>query len=458
MLNLADILKASEGQLLGAKENPGFTFSGASIDSRAIKEGELFIPLKGTRSDGHVFLEQAMEKGAGALIGEYYLASGKLPGAQGKYLVLVKDTLRALQQIANHIRMKRPGMPVIGITGTNGKTTTKELTAAILSKKFSLLKSTGNLNNHIGLPLNLCGLLDSHQMCVLEMGASFPGDIKDLCRIASPTHGILTNIGQSHLEGFGSMEGLLKTKLELATASDTIIYNADDPMLQPALEAYTGKVLMSFGINKKANVRAEDVTLGEKGSSFKLRSGDDRIDITLRIPGLFNVYNALAAASAGIIFDVDFKKIAAACSSFSPVNMRYQVGEFHGALVLNDVYNANPASMRESIRELARLRENRKGKAIAVLGDMLELGEYSKDAHREIGKLLKELRVDIFIAAGPMMTLALEEFKGNGNMAIACPDSTEAGNALVEKLDENDTVLIKGSRGMKMEKVLEGRA
>lgn len=448
-----DILKATGGKLVAGPESPDFSFSGACIDSRLIKEGELFVPLKGTRSDGHEFIYQALERGAGAIAAESFSPSEQIP--KGKYLIQVEDTLRALQKIGRYLRMKRPGMPVIGITGTNGKTTTKELTAAILSKKFSLLKSSGNLNNHIGLPLNLCGLEDSHQMCVLEMGASFPGDIKDLCRMAVPTHGVLTNIGQGHLEGFGSMEGLLKTKLELATASDTIIFNADDPMLRPALAAYKGKVLVKFGIKEKSDIRAENIKLYEKSSSFTLISGDDKIEVTLRIPGLFNVYNALAAASAGIIFGVDFKDIAAVCASFSAVDMRYQIGEFKGALVLNDVYNANPASMRESIRELARLREGRRGRAIAVLGDMLELGVYSEDAHREIGRFLRESGVDLFISAGPMMALALEEFSENGNTAIKCPDSAEAGKALLKELNETDTVLIKGSRGMKMEKVLE---
>lgn len=452
MFTLGDILRATGGSVIAGPGDASFPFSAASIDSRTIRQGELFVPLKGMRSDGHEHIQQALLKGAGSLTEKEI----SVPGIKNKALIKVENSLKTLQSLSHLIRVKRAGMPVVGITGSNGKTTTKELAAAVLERRYRVLKSEGNLNNHIGLPLNLTRLSTEHELLLLEMGASMPRDIKGLCDIALPTHGILTNIGQSHLEGFGSMEVLLRTKLELADAADFIIYNADDPLLAPALRAYKGKILLGFGLGKGADVRAEDVSFKEKGSQFTLKGAGESIEVDLSIPGLFNIYNALAAAACGILFNAGLSEMAKAFESFSGVAMRYEMEEFRGALVLNDVYNANPASMREALLELKRLKEKRAvGRAVAVLGDMLELGPYAEEAHRELGRLIKK-DVDVLIAVGPMMRLASEEFKSNGNVSLLCEDSEEAREKLLDTLENGDTVLIKGSRGMKMEKVLEG--
>jgi len=453
MFTLHDILQATGGSLIAGSGDASFPFSAASIDSRTINEGELFIPLKGTRSDGHEYIGQALLKGAGSLTEkELSIKMGK-----NKYLIKVENTLKALQKLAHFIRMKRPGMPLVGITGSNGKTTTKELAACVLERKFRVLKSEGNLNNQIGLPLNLARLSPEEDVAVLEMGASIPGDIKELCEIANPTHAILTNIGQSHLEGFGSMDMLLRTKLELADAAPMIAYNADDPLLAPAVKAYKGKILFGFGMGKGADLKAENISFKEKGSQFMLMGAGESLQVKLNIPGSFNIYNALAAAACGILFNVPFADIARAFESFEGVAMRYEIKELRGALFLNDVYNANPASMQEALKELKRLRGEKggEGRAVAVLGDMLELGPYAEEAHRELGRLMKK-EVDVFIGVGLLMNFASEEFKSNGNISFLCGDPEEAGRALLNSLKKGDTVLIKGSRGMKMEKVLEG--
>ncbi|MDA8173694.1 MAG: UDP-N-acetylmuramoyl-tripeptide--D-alanyl-D-alanine ligase [Nitrospiraceae bacterium] len=458
MLRLKELLEATGGTLVNGNNAGPTVFPGLSTDSRTIAPGELFVALKGDNFDGNDFLEAACVKAAGAVVSR---KPASLPS--GKAIIVVPDTLKALQSIARYIRGKA-GIPVIGITGSNGKTTTKEMTAAVLGSKLKILKSAGNLNNHIGLPLNLCKLAPEHEAAVLEMGASRLGDIKELCEIALPTHGVLTNVGQSHLEGFGgSMEKLLDTKLDLARAAQTVIYNADDPLLAPPIERMGGKKLISFGIRNKAHIRAAEETIefAPSGVRFGLESSfaamDGKVRVQLPVQGAFNVYNALAAIAAGAALGISPGDAARALESFKGAPMRYEIKQVRGFTVLSDMYNANPSSMEAAVNELARMARNaRKGRAIAVLGDMLELGPCSEDAHRKLGGLLAAT-VDELITVGPMMDLACAEFKksGEGKNASICADSAEAGRLLKGKLREGDTVLIKGSRGMKMERVLE---
>ena len=471
MLKLDDILRTTGGQpFVKILSRGAEVFSGVSTDSRTIKEGELFIALRGEKFDGHDFLGAALKTAAGAVIDREEAFKPEIENT-GKSVLLVEDTLKTLQALARFIRMKRPRMPVVGITGSNGKTTTKELAALVLGQRFEVLKSLGNLNNQIGLPLNLCRLEDSHGAAVLEMGASRPGDIKELCDIAVPTHGIITNIGESHLEGFSKgkggdpMQTLMDTKLDLARAAGAVVYNADDPRLsQAVLDEFNGKkalTLMSFGIEKEADLRAGGIVMERGASAFELflKGQAGKVKVRLRAAGLFNIHNALAAMAAGLLFGITLEEGARAIEGFSGVPMRYEIRERGGALVLSDVYNANPASMGEAIKELLRLKGQR---AVAVLGDMLELGKYAEEAHKNLGARLAALPVDVFIAVGPMMALACEEFIksskgfGNGKLAVSCADSGAAGETLKNNLRPGDTVLIKGSRGVRMEKVLEG--
>ncbi|HBG93693.1 MAG: hypothetical protein A2X54_06215 [Nitrospirae bacterium GWF2_44_13] len=445
ILTVEDVINATGGRIV-YKNGNSHPFTGVSIDSRTIGDGEMFVALRGVRFDGHDFIYKALERGSGALV--------NFPPAEhlkGKAIIYVKNTLSALQDIARYVRM-RSNIPVIGITGTNGKTTTKELTASILSTKYRVHKNTGNLNNHIGLPLSLIKLRTDDEAIVLEMGASSPGDIRELCGIAAPDCGVVTNIGPGHLEGFGSLEAVRNTKLELLDTVKKIVVSADDAFLMQGVSGYQGEVL-TFGIENKADVFAKDIRIKDRGSDFMLCFGEGNcVEVNLNLPGAFNVYNALAAAAVGQIFDTELRDIKTGLESFKGVPMRLEIKELFGATVISDVYNANPSSMEEAIKELVRLK---KGRAIAVLGDMLELGAYAEEAHRKIGEWMSALPIDVFIGVGPLMAIAHSEFVKTGRQSFSVSTSEEAGRILTGLCREGDTIVVKGSRGMGMEKVLE---
>ncbi|MBU4320476.1 MAG: UDP-N-acetylmuramoyl-tripeptide--D-alanyl-D-alanine ligase [Nitrospinae bacterium] len=445
ILTAEDVINATGGRIVYKNSN-SHPFTGVSIDSRTIGEGEIFVALRGVRFDGHDFIYKALERGSGALV--------NFPPAEhlkGKAIIYVKNTLSALQDIARYVRM-RSNIPVIGITGTNGKTTTKELIASILSTKYRVHKNTGNLNNQIGLPLSLIKLGADDEVIVLEMGASSPGDIRELCRIAAPDCGVVTNIGPGHLEGFRSLEAVRNTKLELLDTVKKVVVSADDAFLMQGVSGYQGEVI-TFGIENKADVFAKDIRMKDRGSDFLLCFGEvNCVEITLNIPGAFNIYNALAASAIGQIFNIDPHDIKTGLESFKGVPMRLEIKELFGATVISDVYNANPASMEEAIKELVRLKKER---AIAVLGDMLELGPYAEEAHRKIGEWMSALPIDVFIGVGPLMSTAHSVFVKTGRQSFSVSTAEEAGRILTGLCREGDTIVVKGSRGMGMEKVLE---
>lgn len=444
ILRVEDIIKATGGKIICSDSN---TFTGISIDSRTIKEGELFIALRGSRFDGHNFLNEALKRGNGAIVN--FQPAGTI---KGKTIIYVNDTLKALHEIARYMRLKRD-IPVIGITGSNGKTTTKELIASILSTGYTVLKNTGNLNNHIGLPLSLTRINDADEIVVLEMGASAPGEIKELCEISIPNYGVLTNISQAHLEGFKDIETIRRTKLEILDYINVAIVNADDPFMMEGIRksGFKGRVI-KYGIKNSAEIRATDIRLREKGSIFNLHDGENKfIEVYPKISGMFNIYNLLAAASVGYLFNIDLLDVKNAVDSFTGVPMRLEFKQLNGINVISDVYNANPASMDEAIKELVRIK---RGRIIAVLGDMLELGSYEEEAHRRLGRLMSGLPIDIFIAVGPLMAFAASEFSGS---VYKLQSAGEAGKLLRDICKKGDTVLIKGSRGMNMDKVLAHR-
>jgi UDP-N-acetylmuramoyl-tripeptide--D-alanyl-D-alanine ligase len=442
-ITIEDVIAATEGKTITRDQE---TFSGVSTDSRSIQKGELFIALRGKNFDGHDYMQKALDRGNGAVVD----MKQAFP-VPGKTIIAVHDTLRALQDIAHHMRMKRD-IPVIAITGSNGKTTTKELVATVLGTEHEVLKNSGNLNNQIGLPLSLTKIRDTDTIVVLEMGASAPGDIQALCTIAAPSFGVLTNINATHLESFKTLETIRKTKLELLGSVSTVVANADDLFLMEGIKqsGYRGEVI-TYGIDQEADVRAADIRLHDTGSRFQILFKDrEPLWINTKISGMFNIYNVLAAASVGYLLDIDPFHIKDGIESFAGVPMRLQLREMNGMLVIGDMYNANPASMEAALRELVRIS---KGRTIAVLGDMLELGTYSEEAHRKIGRLLSELSVDVFIATGPLMSFAVSEYTGK---AFVARTSEDARNLLRGIYKAGDTILIKGSRGMRMERVMEG--
>jgi len=441
IVTVDEIVQATGGKVLCGKQE---AFSGLSIDSRNTGSGELFIALRGERFDGHDFVRDALQNGSGALVS----VPPAEPGRQ-KTIIHVKNTLKALQDLARFRRLKRK-IPVVSVTGTNGKTTTKELIVSILSQKHRVLKTTGNFNNHIGLPLCVANMQGDEEFAVLEMGSNARGDIRELCKIVQPDLAVVTNVGQAHLEGFGSIEAVRDTDLEVLEQVETVSVNSDDCFLMQGMTGFTGKAI-TYGIENIADFSATDIVLAQQGSKFMLCMPNNRaIEVSLKISGRFNVLNALAAASIASELGVSPEEIKQGLEAFAGVPMRLEIRRFSGALVINDVYNANPASMEEALKELVRLR---KGRTIAVFGDMLELGRYAEDAHLSLVEKMNELRIDLLIAVGPEMQKASVAFSGACHQAAS---SEEARGLFLEMLQEGDTVLIKGSRGLRMEKVLAG--
>ncbi len=444
-ITLNEVIEATEGRVLFGRPNG---IKGISIDSRTIRKGELFIALKGENFDGHDFLRDAFDRGAcGAVVSVPPAAP-----STDRTIVYVPNTLKALQDIAHYIRVKS-GIPVVGITGTNGKTTTKEMAASILGTKYKVLKNTGNLNNQVGLPLSIFNMAEDDEVAVLEMGASAPGDIRELCGIASPEYGVLTNIGHAHIEGFKDIGAVRQAKMELLDSVRVAAVNADDEFMMEGLRIREDMELIRFGMKTEYDVYAEGVDCDERTCRFKLHVRNESAPVQLSVTGIFNVNNALAAASVGLMFGLPVNRICEGLEKFEGVPMRLEINELGGALVISDVYNANPASMEEGLKELLRLKRDR---TVAVLGDMLELGAYAESAHRRLGAWMARQGVDLFIAVGPLMAIAAEEFKKEGGRdARKVNDSLEARSVLHETYAPGDTILVKGSRTMYMERVVE---
>lgn len=446
-LTIEEIIEATGGELLS---DSFAVFNGVSINSRTISDGEIFFAIRGDRFDGHDFLDNALSMGSGAVIDT---RPEKLP--EGKVIVHVEDTLKSLQDLAHFIRMRR-NIPVIAITGSNGKTTVKEMIHAVLSKRFRTLKNEGNLNNHIGLPLSLIKLEPEDEMVVLEMGMNHSGEIKRLCEIAVPSHGVITNVGTAHIGELGSYRALRAAKLEILGELGVAVVNADDENLMEGVDetSFSGQIL-TFGIDNDSHVRARKVRPGKNGNTFVLELGNaGSTAINLNVHGIFNVYNALAAAAVSFSLGVPSDEIKAALEGYRGVSMRFEVTEEDGIRVINDSYNANPSSMEESIKELVRIGNS--GRVVAALGDMGELGDFSEEAHREVGRLLSEAGVDVFVAVGEMMGLAAEESRKSGKMSaiFSFSNANDAGKEITNILKQGDTILIKGSRSMAMEKII----
>ena len=458
MLKIEDILASTGGRIVsdGSSYADGYGFSGVSIDSRTIEDGELFIAIKGEKFDGHDFISAALQKCGGAIADSEEKIRGI--GDFNKPLILVQDTLSALHDIAAYLRRRFEGQ-VIAVIGSNGKTTTKELLAAIMATKYSIVKTGGNFNNNIGMPLSMINglsLEETPDVMVLEMGTNRPGDIMELCEIGTPDIGVITNIGYEHLEGFGSLNGVRDSELEILPFIKKAVVNMDDTFLMQGVTGAFNGSIVSFGINSdNADVTAKNIKSSISGLSFELCVSGQSIEIRSGLSGYFNVYNCLAAAAAAYLCGIGLQDVKKGIESFGGVDMRFQVREAEGAVFIYDVYNANPSSMEESLKDLSRLFKSGGGKyrrAVAALGDMLELGDYAVEAHRRLGRMLSEGGVDLFVAVGALMSHAINEFKG---VSVYFKDSQKAADAINGLINKGDIVLIKGSRGMKMERIME---
>ena len=433
------------------------------LDSRDIGEGDLFVAIKGERMDGHDFVPAALKKGAiGALVRDDYRLPESVPQKAGRGPVLlgVPDTLRDYQQLAAYHR-NRFQIPVVAVTGSNGKTTTKEMVADVLAQRWPVLRTEGNLNNRIGVPQTLFRLAPRHKAAVVEMGVDQVGQTARLCEIVRPTIGLITNIGPDHLEFFGSMDVSAQAKgelLEFLSPEGNAVLNADDAYFGYLASRARCEVL-SFGLSSKAQVRAERLTIGSRqGTQFHLRlPGRSKPQpVFIRVHGMHNILNALAAAAVGHVMGLNPATIAEGLARFRPAAMRSQVLTVGGIRIINDCYNANPASMKAAIDLLLAL--GAESRSVAVLGDMLELGPSAPELHREVGVYLAERGVAQLIACGALGRHVAEGARGAGMAAervVHEPDAARAGAALKALVRDGDVVLVKASRGMKMEQAVE---
>lgn len=459
ILSLEEVLKATGGRLI--QGGMDFFFQGVSTDSRMLQEGELFVALRGNRFDGHHFAMEALAKNAkGVLIEEDKIGDFHWNGFRSRAVVAVKDSLRALGDMAR-ARRRKCGTPVVALTGSNGKTTTKDMIAACLETSFPILKTRGNLNNLIGLPMTLLNLTEKEKVVVLEMGMNVPGEIRRLTEIAEPDVGLITNIQMVHLEGMGSLEKLEEEKGELfrkMRQDGTIVVNQDDSRVVELSNEFLGRKI-TFGMEGPAGVMAKTICpRGAQGISFTVVSGGQETEVTLPLVGRHFVPNALSAFAVATFFGIELDNVKEALEHFQSPPMRMEVWRLEGGkTVINDAYNANPRSMEVALETLAELKG--KGRAVAVLGDMLELGEFSESAHRQLGQKVRSLSIDFLIAMGEEAPVVVESAVRHGlerERAKVAESHSEAISILETWLQEGDWILVKGSRRMAMEKIAEG--
>jgi UDP-N-acetylmuramoyl-tripeptide--D-alanyl-D-alanine ligase len=423
---------------------------GYSIDSRTLNPGDLFIAISGERFDGHEYVQAALEKGA---VGAIVEARKQVAGDPLR-LLKVDDTLKALQLLGAAAR-RLWGKPLLAVTGSAGKTTTKEILAHILATRFRVMKSSGNLNNHIGLPLQLLKLEAEHDLGVVEMGMNHAGEIRALGALAHHDLAVVTTVAPVHLEFFGSLAEIARAKYEIIETLPTggvAVLNADDEYVCQFGRDFKGKVV-TFGIKRSADVSAHKVKLnGAEGSTFELVVGSVGEPVTFPLVGEHNIYNALAAAAAAMERGISPSQAAAALSSIAPPDKRGQVLHFGGATIINDCYNSNPRALEAMIDTLASMKAERR---ILVVGEMLELGPTAEALHRDCGKHAAEKKIDVVIGVRGMARAVAEAACGSGTQAQFVETPEQAGEWLAHNLRPGDAVLLKASRGVKLERALD---
>lgn len=438
-------LKLSEiAPYLGATYNKDAEFDSVCIDTRKITKGCLFICIKGERFDAHQFADEALSLGSSAVM----IHSDIEPN--GAY-IKVDDTSKAMLSLSGYYRSKFD-IPVIGLTGSVGKTTTKEFTHLVVSAKYNAIKTLGNLNNEIGVPQMLFQIDNSTEAAVIEMGMNHFGEISRLVNEVKPTIGLITNIGVSHIENLGSREGILKAKLELCEGlaeGAPLILNGDNDMLQTVKDEHHKVVF--YGI-ENGEFKAENIVETDNSTSFDVAYYGKKQHITIPTIGIHNVYNALAAFAVGYFLNVEPQAAADALGTYVPAGMRQKVVDVDGITSIEDCYNASPDSMRAALKTLSNIKGNKK---IAVLGDMLELGDYAKTAHTEVGRAVAENKIDYLLAYGNDAKFYVDGAKQDGvENAFLFDDKEKLSEMLLNIATKGDAILFKGSRGMKLEDVI----
>lgn len=424
---------------------------GYSIDSRTIQPGQLFFAVKGERFDGHDFVSATLEKGAAAAVIRRDQAHRF---ASQKNLLAVDDTLAALQTLATAVR-KLWGKPLVGVTGSMGKTTTKEAIAHVLASRYRVLKSEGNFNNHFGLPLMLLQVEPEHDIAVIEMGMSHAGEIRALAEIAQPGTGVVTNVAPVHLEFFDSLAGIARAKYELIEslpANGTAVLNADDEYVSQFGRDFAGKLIL-YGTREAPNVRAEKIeSRGAKGAEFDVVTNDGRAHAVLPLMGQHNILNALAAVSVGLVHGLSLTEAVAALATLAPADKRGQVLQLGNITVVNDCYNSNPKALRAMVDALAAMKAKRR---IVVAGEMLELGPAGEEMHRAAGREMAARGIDFLLGVRGLAQPMVEGAKQAGARAEFVETPEQAGEWLARETRDGDVVLLKASRGVKLEKALE---
>ena len=451
-----EIVKATDGELMAGPS--GTRFSGISIDSRQISEDELFVAVKGATHDGHLFIPEVIERGVRGIVVDRRKASDALTDLIPGHVtcVLTDDTIRALGDLAAFHR-GRFSIPVVCITGSNGKTTTKEMTASVLGEKFNTLKTHLNLNNEFGVPLTLFRMDPSHEAAVIELGMNHPGEIRRLSEICRPDFGVITNIGPAHLEGLGSINNVMAAKGELIDnikKDGILILNGDDPYCME-LGKTSGRKVFRFGLALDADVRATEIANKENATVFKLQLPDEEIFIRINAPGRFMVSNALAAAAVGSLIGLSARQIKSGIEKFRPVKGRMDMRQTRlGFFIIDDSYNANPASMEAAINTLVSLKGLKKGALVA--GDMLELGEKAKQLHERIGEFAARSGVNRLFLTGEYAACIKKgaQRRGMSEEDIIIGDKAHLVESLLDYLSPRDWVLVKGSRSSGMDAVV----
>jgi UDP-N-acetylmuramoyl-tripeptide--D-alanyl-D-alanine ligase len=448
--SVQEILTATGGRLLIGSAN--LKCSGISTDTRTIKPGDAFIALKGERFDGHEHIAEAIKGGAAFIIGMRHQGY-----PEGVTVIQVSDTLKALGDIARFHR-RRFSIPVVGITGSNGKTTTKEMTAAVLGGVWPVVKTEKNFNNEVGLPLTLLRLTERERACVVEMGMRGQGQIHALCEIALPTVGIITNVGVTHMELLGSQQAIADAKAELAeflTADGKLILNHDDPFVA-AMAQRTRAACYRYSLSQPADLFLEKVKAEGTGQRLEVNGQWGRFSLFLPALGRHNLYNALAAALAGLILGLTSEQIATGLTNLVLADQRLVLRDSaRGYKVLDDTYNSSPPAVEAALETMDAIPSS--GRRIAVLGDMLELGNETEKAHAQVGESLKRHSVTILYGYGPLSNETVQAAAQHGISAQHYPEAKmeELIADLESVVQPGDLILVKGSRGMQMERVVQ---
>ncbi|MDR1467065.1 MAG: UDP-N-acetylmuramoyl-tripeptide--D-alanyl-D-alanine ligase [Oscillospiraceae bacterium] len=448
--SIKEILDATGGKLLSG--DPSSLVTSICVDNRELKKNSLFLPLIGERVDGHKFIKEAL---SGKAMGSF-TQNESFVKVENKAMILVKNTLKALHDIARYYR-KRFDLPLIAVTGSVGKTITKEMIFSILSQKFDVMKTEGNLNSQVGLPLTLLNLNHKNQAAVVEFGISEPGEMEKLVKMALPNISVITNIGLSHIEFLKSKENIFKEKLHISdtlSKDDILLLNGDDKILFSAKDI--DKKILYFGLNKNNDLVAEEISINNGAIHFSFKNREFSCKMKINVLGKYNLYSALVGIGIALRFNLSTQEIQRGLENYSGVSMRQQIHRNKELIVINDTYNSSPDSVVSAVETMEEISNS--GRKIAVLADMLELGEFSEKEHYNLGVVLSKSKIDALLTIGKFAKNIAIGFEKNNDSKIKTMSfltNEEAFFEIEKIISPKDVILIKGSRGMKTEEIVQ---